>query len=376
MSGARPSRASIVVGRTGAIPASDQWLVRRCVGGDDDAVATLLRRYEARVYSIAYARLLNHADAQDVTQDTFVRAYERLRQLKQPDSFAAWIARIAFTRCQDHVRRHGRETPMESPHAEAAEPAAQPGQAEFERSHDLVRLVTDALEQLPDSYRVPIVMQYMADASVREIAEALMISEVGAERRLGRAREMLRQYFRRTGRVDIALDVLGSGALLIPAGLSMVENALDHVAGREPQPEASHEVSIVKVAGAVAIGAAIVVALFAGGARSGSHRHPSAGRAARARAACAPSGRRRAVAHGRRLGTAGRVARSWVRQATAGPDPGVPPRAGRYGADGRPRRHANPRSRALDGEPGRRVRHLRHGPRRERAHQPNAAPSR
>lgn len=193
-----------------------------------------------------------------MTQDTFTRAYERLARLKQPDSFGGWIARIAFTRCQDHIRRHGRETPTANPYGEGRDPPVPPEQVEFERRHDLAALVADALQQLPDSYRVPLVMQYMGNASVREIGEALMLSEVAAERCLGRARKLVRQYLQRTGRTEDARDLLRPGVLLVPWAASIGDAVLARISGRPAPEEPSQGVSTAKVAGVVAGGATLL----------------------------------------------------------------------------------------------------------------------
>lgn len=211
---------------------SDHRLAHRAVGGDDDAFAELARRYYGRVYSIAYSMLMNHAVAEDMTQDTFLRAYENLRRLRSPDRFASWIARIVVTRCHDYLRKIDRETPV-GHHAEL-EDAPDPTipQYEGDRDADLRGLVVDALSHLPEEVRTPTVMFTMGDASYAEIAEALHISVRSAEGRATRGLTRLRVYFKRSGRERDAREVLGSCALPAVACAEAVAALRETLTGR------------------------------------------------------------------------------------------------------------------------------------------------
>ncbi|MAF11812.1 hypothetical protein CMK11_15300 [Candidatus Poribacteria bacterium] len=212
---------------------SDRRLVRRCVDGDRDAFAELARRYEGRVYAIAYARTLDSVASQDVTQDALLTAYVKLRSLREPDRFGAWISRIAFSRSQDHLRHARWETPVDHRDAMKDEPASSIPQEESGRREDIAGLTRDALRALPEMLRVPVVMRHMDGASIPEIAESLAISPKNARRRLERGMAALRRYFERSGKAALAEDVLASHGLAFPVSADLVGRLMGSVSTRE-----------------------------------------------------------------------------------------------------------------------------------------------
>jgi len=76
---------------------TDGELVRLTRRGDRDAYGVLVARYQGHVYGLAYSLVDNWAEAQDIAQETFVRAYANLDQLREADRFAAWLRRVAFS---------------------------------------------------------------------------------------------------------------------------------------------------------------------------------------------------------------------------------------------------------------------------------------
>ena len=185
----------------------DRLLVQRAKRGDRDAFGELVDRYMGYVYGYAYARLLNHEDTEDAAQDTFMRAYERLNQLREPDHFESWLMRIALSRTSERARRRGREEPVAEPYDPDAPEPGETGQERFEREEDTRRMLDAALATLPETIRVPLVMRHVTGHSYEDIARALMVSPNAVERRVSRARERLRDYFRRAGARDVVFDV-------------------------------------------------------------------------------------------------------------------------------------------------------------------------
>ena len=210
----------------------------RALRGDDDAFVALMRRYQGSVYAIALSRLLNAADAEEVAQDVFLRAYEHLGQLRTPDRFAAWVSRITLSCVHSRGRRQWRETVADVEHMmrDAADPVIQ--QELSDRREDMWALLTRALDSLPESHRTPFLMRYLADASYRVIGEALLIAPRAAERRVARARSALRRYFESRGIADVARDVLLPSLLVAP------ETPISQIVGEQlldlPGPSASH----------------------------------------------------------------------------------------------------------------------------------------
>jgi len=245
----------------------DRRLVRMSVDGDRDAFAELARRYEGRVYAIAYARTLDHMAAEDVAQETLLRAYVRLRSLREPARFGGWISRIAFSCSQDHLRRARWETPVDHREAMQDEPiptVAQPPvpQDEFGRQEDIAQLTRAALLTLPEALRVPVVMRHMDGASIPEIAESLCIAPKNVRRRLERGMSALRQYFARSGKASLAEDVLASHGLAFPVSVDLVSRVVEGMSAHTMQTDPSHAIPTAKVAASATAGVFLATALI------------------------------------------------------------------------------------------------------------------
>lgn len=214
------------------------------------------------MYAIAYARLLDHASAEDITQDTLLTAYEHLGRLRMPDSFCAWISRIAASRIGRRQAQLRREPLTDVAREYAEMPSDTVAQDESDRRHDARRLVADALRSLPESLRVPLVMRDMADAPYAGIAEALHITSNAAEKRVERARVRVKQHFARSG-VDGSTLSLG---LLYPFGGAFLGRVSGRV--REMRTPDRGPTTSTTSSGALAVGGVggvvLTCAVFAG----------------------------------------------------------------------------------------------------------------
>ena len=144
---------------------SDAELVARCRRGDHDAWRELVERYSRYVYAVTQAFRLSQHDAEDVFQDTFARAYERLNTLRDDEAFRPWLASLTRRLCIDRIRAAGREQPLEDPEAEATDDTID------ELTEALA--VHDALATLPEHCREVLDRFFARDESYRTIAEAL-----------------------------------------------------------------------------------------------------------------------------------------------------------------------------------------------------------
>ncbi len=163
-------------------------LVRRARLGDDSAFVALVNLHASRIHAIASALLGPDSDeAEDATQETFVRAYERLRQCRDPERFGAWLVRIARNTCKDR-RKSGwsRRVTIGSPDtAVATSPCPSSRGADL----DLQR----ALERLPEGQRLAIVLRFFYGYSLADIGEAIGADAEGARSRVRRALARLRK---------------------------------------------------------------------------------------------------------------------------------------------------------------------------------------
>lgn len=218
---------------------SDRRLIHRAKHGDADAFGVLMDRYASHVYAVAVSQMMNHADAQDISQDVFLKAYTRLWQLRDPSGFVGWLSRVTVSCARNRQRSEGREIALR----EAAAPTRDsrpPDQERFEREKDTHDILMGGLATLSPIFRQPLVLRYMNDMPYPDIARCLSITPQTAQRRVSRAREKLADYFRRSGQEVDCMDILRSGALACPVAFGWLRGALDVVRTHgAPEPPAS-----------------------------------------------------------------------------------------------------------------------------------------
>ena len=83
---------------------ADRHLINKCLNGDSAAFGMLVDKYKESVYALAYSKLHNFHDAEDITQEAFIKAYQKLRTLRYWDDFYAWIYAITSNLCKDWIR--------------------------------------------------------------------------------------------------------------------------------------------------------------------------------------------------------------------------------------------------------------------------------
>jgi len=163
---------------------ADSALVHDVLSGRRDRFDVLIERYYHAAYAVAYSRTGNPADAQDVTQEAFLRAFSTLNTLRDTGRFGAWLTGIARNVARNVTRSAARELPRESVSGEAAvEPNVE--------SKDLHEFLLRQLATLDDDDREVLLMHYFTGLTTREIGDALAISRETAKKRLQRAREAL-----------------------------------------------------------------------------------------------------------------------------------------------------------------------------------------
>ncbi len=184
-------------------------LVQRALAGDQDAFAGLVRAYQAPVYNLAYRMLGTQAEAEDAAQETFVRIYRRLSTYDPQQKLSSWVLAIASHYCVDRLRRRRiTALPMDEvqvpPAPEAAGEAPEARLLAGEREHEIQSL----LAELPEAYRVVLVLRYWQDLSYEEMAAVLATSASAIKARLHRAREMMAQQMasRRTTQPPAGLE--------------------------------------------------------------------------------------------------------------------------------------------------------------------------
>jgi RNA polymerase sigma factor (sigma-70 family) len=168
---------------------TDSQLIDRVRSGDDAGFDELLRRYKQPVVSFVYRLLGNEADAVEVAQDAFVRAYQNLERFDAGKKFSTWLFALARNAAIDRLRWRDRH-PIEE--LDVAHPAPVNVPSEVE-AREIGRQVAAAVAELPEDQRTAIVLSEYQDLSYAEIAGVMRCSEKSVESRLYRAKQALRK---------------------------------------------------------------------------------------------------------------------------------------------------------------------------------------
>jgi RNA polymerase sigma-70 factor (ECF subfamily) len=170
---------------------SDDEVVRRVLAGETARFETLMRRYNARLYRVARSIVRDDGEAEDVTQEAYVRAYQHLAQWEGRASFATWLTRIAVHEALSRVKKTTRLRLV--PEAdEAASEGAVGSDPEGEAFRGEVRALLDsAIDALPADFRTVFVLRDVEELSQAETAECLGIRVETVKTRLHRARALL-----------------------------------------------------------------------------------------------------------------------------------------------------------------------------------------
>lgn len=176
---------------------ADGELVRLCLAGEQAAFDALAARHYRRVYNVIYRMLGNREQAEDLTQETFLRVYSRLDTFRQGGAFPAWLRRIAANLCIDHLRRRGEQTvsldqQLESGIEQVDESAASRPEDRLAMRED-ARRVVDAVQRLPDRQRAVLVLRHIEGLKIDEIARTLGMPQGTVKTLLFRGRQAVRE---------------------------------------------------------------------------------------------------------------------------------------------------------------------------------------
>ncbi len=197
--------AQPVLQNSGTEVLSDEQVVARVLAGDTACFEIIMRRYNQRLYRVARSILHDEHEAEDVMQDTYVRAYQHLRQFEGRAKFSTWLTRIAVHEALARVRRRQRFAELEPAHDRKEDPMdsilskdLSPEQAAS--TGELGRLLERAIDSLPETYRAVFMLRDVEEMSTEEAAASLEISQENVKTRLHRARAMLRrELYQRAG---------------------------------------------------------------------------------------------------------------------------------------------------------------------------------
>ena len=183
-----------------AQPATPDSLIERCLSGDQAAWETVVRQNWRKVFNVAYKFVGKHDEAEDLTQDIFLKIFKALASFDRRANFQTWIISISRNLCIDHYRsvRKERQTIAREVDAGDLQPVSSDrGPYAAAEHQDLRVLLRQALQMLPVTLRTAVVLRDLQELSYQEIAERLGLPEGTVKSRINRGRlELARQLKR------------------------------------------------------------------------------------------------------------------------------------------------------------------------------------
>ncbi|MFB6249814.1 MAG: RNA polymerase sigma factor [Salinibacter sp.] len=175
---------------------ADAACARQVQEGDRDAFRVLIERYDGMVFDLTHQYAETPADAEDLAQDVFTRAYRRIGDLENPDRFSSWLYGIALNRCRDYAKNVRRDTYAFS-HTEEQDGAD--ALATNTRSQDEALVAEErgeqlwaALEELSPTYATPFLLKYRDGMTYKAMSKRMDVSVSALKVRVHRARKKLR----------------------------------------------------------------------------------------------------------------------------------------------------------------------------------------
>jgi RNA polymerase sigma-70 factor (ECF subfamily) len=183
-----------------AQPATPDNLIEQCLSGDQEAWEQIVRQHWRKVFNVAYKFVGKHDEAEDLTQDIFLKIFKALGTFDRRANFQTWIISISRNLCIDHYRsvRKERQTIAREIDAGDLHPAsADRGPHAVAEHQDLRAMLRQALETLPATLRTAVVLRDLQELSYQEIAERLGLPEGTVKSRINRGRIELAHQLRR-----------------------------------------------------------------------------------------------------------------------------------------------------------------------------------
>src|SRR5437016_2214941 len=191
--------ADLPATRPSEAPGEIEALIQRCLQGDQFAWDAIVQQYRRKVFNVAYKFVGRHEEAEDLTQDIFLKIFKSLGTFDRRANFQTWLISVSRNLCIDHYRsvRQERLTIDRRVDPNELSPVSHdPGPIAAIEQQDRVALLREALAALPDSLRTAILMRDIQELSYQEIADRLRLPEGTVKSRINRGRTELARQIR------------------------------------------------------------------------------------------------------------------------------------------------------------------------------------
>ena len=188
----------------------DGHIIGKCLNGELAAFGLLVDKYKSSVYALAYTKLRNFHDAEDITQEVFFKAYQKLSTLKRWDNFLAWLFSITVNSCKDFLKSRARRPDQDYIEDQNTMLWDAPSIDAY-RSESAAASIREAIDELPEIYRQTLTLYYLGGLNSTEIARFLGTSANTVNQRLMRARTKLKEEMIAMMNTTFAENKLHSG---------------------------------------------------------------------------------------------------------------------------------------------------------------------
>ncbi len=177
---------------------TDEILAAQTLRGDMQAFEELVNRYKQSVFSIIYRMTRQYQESEDISQDVFFTVYQKLYQFDHTKKFGPWIHRIAVNTCISALRKKNKVISLNFDEAYITQYKLDNGYTYEDPEKHLERQelnghIQEAINSLPDTYKIIIILRYQMDYNNQEISDVLGISKENVEVKVHRARKALRK---------------------------------------------------------------------------------------------------------------------------------------------------------------------------------------
>lgn len=174
---------------------NESLLIEKAIAGDPNSFAELVNLHQLFLYNLALRAVSNSQEAQDISQETFIRAWRSIKNFRLESSFRTWLYRILMNLCYDRYPRLQREYESLSIEEEEFDLPVVNRMDQYVDQEELCRFVHEHLQSLPEIYRLVLSMRYQQELSYQEIAEILDMPIGTVKTTIYRAKAQLKERF-------------------------------------------------------------------------------------------------------------------------------------------------------------------------------------
>jgi len=184
----------------------DNHYIKRVINGEPAAFAPIVERYRDMAYNISLRVVRRPEDAEEVTQDAFIKAYRSLKGFKGESRFSTWLYRIVYNTSVSYLRKKGREVLYDSSDRHMLKYAELPEDNEMKDDDLLASALKMALDKLPAAEQTMITLYYFEESSIEEIAGIMDLSVSNVKVKLFRTRKKLYEMINHIMKNEVPLN--------------------------------------------------------------------------------------------------------------------------------------------------------------------------